>query len=167
MTLNIRTVKMDDLDAIVELESSAFHMSEEMTRKDMIGRIENYPDTFLVAQVDGKVVGHVFGPVSKERYIKDELYFKNQPNNAQYHYQTILSLDTNQEYRKQGIASALIEELCKIAQSQDRRAITLTCLPKLFHFYEKRGFINEGKTSDDIPDPDDVSSYNMVRALKI
>ena len=167
MTLNIRTVKMDDLDAIVELESSAFHMSEEMTRKDMIGRIENYPDTFLVAQVDGKVVGHVFGPVSKERYIKDELYFKNQPNNAQYHYQTILSLSTNQEYRKQGIASALIEELCKIAQSQDRRAITLTCLPKLFHFYEKRGFINEGKTSDDIPDPDDVSSYNMVRALKI
>lgn len=167
MTLNIRTVKMDDLDAIVELESSAFHMSEEMTRKDMIGRIENYPDTFLVAQVDGKVVGHVFCPVSKERYIKDELYFKNQPNNAQYHYQTILSLATNQEYRKQGIASALIEELCKIAQSQDRRAITLTCLPKLFHFYEKRGFINEGKTSDDIPDPDDVSSYNMVRALKI
>ena len=167
MTLNIRTVKMDDLDAIVELESSAFHMSEEMTRKDMIGRIENYPDTFLVAQVDGKVVGHVFGPVSKERYIKDELYFKNQPNNAQYHYQTILSLATNQEYRKQGIASALIEELCKIAQSQDRRAITLTCLPKLVHFYEKRGFINEGKTSDDIPDPDDVSSYNMVRALKI
>ena len=136
MTLNIRTVKMDDLDAIVELESSAFHMSEEMTRKDMIGRIENYPDTFLVAQVDGKVVGHVFGPVSKERYIKDELYFKNQPNNAKYNYQTILSLATNQEYRKQGIASALIEELCKIAQSQDRRAITLTCLPKLFHFYE-------------------------------
>lgn len=167
MTLNIRTVKMDDLDAIVELESSAFHMSEEMTHKDMIGRIENYPDTFLVAEVDGKVVGHVFGPVSKERYIRDELYFKNQPNNAQYPYQTILSLATNQDYHKQGIASALIEELCKIAQAQDRRAITLTCLPKLFHFYEKRGFINEGKTSDDIPDPDDVSSYNMVRALKI
>lgn len=167
MTLKIRTVKMDDLDAIVELESSAFHMSEEMTRKDMIGRIENYPNTFLVAEVDGKVVGHVFGPVSKERYIRDELYFKNQPNNAQYPYQTILSLATNQDYRKQGIASALIEELCKIAQAQDRRAITLTCLPKLFHFYEKRGFINEGKTSDDIPDPDDASSYNMVRALKI
>ncbi|WP_270516485.1 GNAT family N-acetyltransferase [Lactobacillus johnsonii] len=167
MTLKIRTVKMNDLDAIVELESSAFHMSEEVTRKDMIGRIENYPNTFLVAEVDGKVVGHVFGPVSKERYIRDELYFKNQPNNAQYHYQTILSLATNQDYRKQGIASALIEELCEIAQAQDRRAITLTCLPKLFHFYEKRGFINEGKTSDDIPDPDDVSSYNMVRALKI
>ena len=167
MTLKIRTVKMNDLDAIVELESSAFHMSEEMTHRDMIGRIENYPDTFLVAEVDGKVVGHVFGPVSKERYIRDELYFKNQPNNAQYPYQTILSLATNQDYRKQGIASALIEELCKIAQAQDRRAITLTCLPKLFHFYEKRGFINEGKTSNDIPDPDDVSSYNMVRALKI
>ena len=166
MTLNIRTVKMNDLNAIVELESSAFNMSKEMTRKDMIGRIKNYPDTFLVAEVDEKVVGHVFGPVSKDRYIKDKLYFKNQPNNAQYPYQTILSLATRKEYRKQGIASALIEELCKIAQAQDRRAVTLTCLPKLFHFYETRGFVNEGKTSDDIPDPEDVSSYNMVRELK-
>lgn len=166
MTLNIRTVKMNDLDEIVELESSAFHMSEEMTHRDMIGRIENYPDTFLVAEVDGKIVGHVFGPASKERYIKDELYFKNQPNNVQYSYQTILSLATSADYRKQGIASALIEELCKIAQAQDRCAVTLTCLPKLFNFYEKRGFVNEGKTSEDIPDPEDVSSYNMVRELR-
>lgn len=77
-----------------------------------------------------------------------------------------MSLATRKEYRKQGIASALIEELCKIAQDQDRGAVTLTCLPKLFHFYETRGFVNEGKTSDDIPDPEDVSSYNMVRELR-
>lgn len=37
MTLIIRTVKMADLDRIVDIESTAFQMSEEMTRKDMIG----------------------------------------------------------------------------------------------------------------------------------
>ncbi|KXN75823.1 hypothetical protein AYJ53_03545 [Lactobacillus johnsonii] len=37
--------------------------------------------------------------------------------------------------------------------------------PKLFSFYEKRGFKNEGKTSDDIPDPDGISSYNMVKDI--
>ena len=107
MTLIIRTVKMADLDRIVDIESTAFQMSEEMTRKDMIGRIENYPDTFLVAEVDGEVVGHVFGPASTDRYIKDGLYFKNHPNNPQAKYQTILSLAVDEKYRKQGIATKL------------------------------------------------------------
>lgn len=165
MTLIIRTATMKDLDQIVKIEADAFDMTEEMTRKDMIGRIENYPDTILVAELDGKVVGHVFGPAFNERYIKDEIYFKNHPNKKDDQYQTILSLAVAPEYRKQGIASKLIEQMAEVAKEQHRRAITLTCLPKLFSFYEKRGFKNEGKTSADIPDPDDVSSYNMVREL--
>lgn len=165
MTLTIRTVKMADLDRIVDIESKAFQMSKEMTKKDMIGRIENYPDTFLVAEVDGEVVGHVFGPASSERYIKDELYFKNHPNNPEDKYQTILSLAVDEKYRKQGIATDLLKKMDEVAKSENRQAISLTCLPKLFSFYEKRGYENEGKTADDIPDPDGVSSYNMVKNI--
>lgn len=165
MTLTIRTVKMADLDRIVDIESKAFQMSKEMTKKDMIGRIENYPDTFLVAEVDGEVVGHVFGPASSKRYIKDELYFKNHPNNPQDKYQTILSLAVDEKYRKQGIATDLLKKMDDVAKSENRQAISLTCLPKLFSFYEKRGYENKGKTADDIPDPDGVSSYNMVKDI--
>lgn len=165
MTLTIRTVKMADLDRIVDIESKAFQMSKEMTKKDMIGRIENYPDTFLVAEVDGEVVGHVFGPASKDRYIKDELYFKNHPNHPQDKYQTILSLAVDEKYRKQGIATELLKKMDEVAKSENRQAISLTCLPKLFSFYEKRGYENEGKTADDIPDPDGISSYNMVKDI--
>lgn len=165
MTLTIRTVKMADLDRIVDIESKAFQMSKEMTKKDMIGRIENYPDTFLVAEVDGEVVGHVFGPASKDRYIKDELYFKNHPNHPQDKYQTILSLAVDEKYRKQGIATDLLKKMDDVAKSENRQAISLTCLPKLFSFYEKRGYENEGKTADDIPDPDGISSYNMVKDI--
>lgn len=42
----IRTVTMDDLNEVVELESDAFKMTKKQTEQDMIGRIENYPDTF-------------------------------------------------------------------------------------------------------------------------
>lgn len=42
----IRSVTMDDLDEVVELESAAFKMTKEQTEKDMVGRIKNYPDTF-------------------------------------------------------------------------------------------------------------------------
>ncbi|MBC7031886.1 GNAT family N-acetyltransferase, partial [Salmonella enterica subsp. enterica serovar Enteritidis] len=97
------------------------------------------------------VVGHVFGPASTDRYIKDGLYFKNHPNNPQAKYQTILSLAVDEKYRKQGIATKLLDKMAEVAKSQNHQAISLTCLPKLFSFYEKRGYENEGKTAEDIP----------------
>lgn len=165
MNLIIRPVNMLDLNAVVKIESQAFSMNEDMTRKDMIGRIKNYPDTFLVAEVDYQLVGHIFGPAFNQPYIRDEIYFENHPNRKADQYQTVLSLAVSPEFRKQGIATELLDELSKVAKSQNRLAITLICLPKLISFYEKRGFVNKGKTSDDIPDPDDESSYNMVKEL--
>lgn len=160
----IRTVTINDLEPIINLESSAFKMTKEQTKKDMIGRIKNYPDTFLVAEDDGKVIGHVFGPSSSQRYIVDELYFNNRPNRVEDQYQTILSLAVSPEYRKHGIATALLEQLSSLAKKQGRKAVTLACLPELFSFYEKRGFKNEGN-ADDIPDPDGISSYNIVKNI--
>ncbi|GAA0198202.1 MAG: Hypothetical protein LKU_01180 [Lactobacillus kefiranofaciens] len=52
--VKIRKATMKDLNDIVKIESDAFHMSKEMTEKDMIGRIKNYPDTFLVLKKKGK-----------------------------------------------------------------------------------------------------------------
>lgn len=161
----IRRVTMDDLGEVVNLESAAFKMTKEQTKNDMKGRIENYPDTFLVAQEDGKVIGHIFGPAFNKRYIEDELYFENHPNQKDDCYQMVLSLAVLPEYRKQGVATKLIEAMTQEARKQNRQAISLTCLPKLIKFYEKRGFHNEGKTSDDIPDPTGVTSVNMIRAL--
>lgn len=161
----IRRVTMDDLGEVVNLESAAFKMTKEQTKNDMMGRIENYPDTFLVAQEDGKVIGHIFGPAFNKRYIEDELYFENHPNQKDDCYQMVLSLAVLPEYRKQGVATKLIEVMTQEARKQNRQAISLTCLPKLIKFYEKRGFHNEGKTSDDIPDPAGVTSVNMIRAL--
>lgn len=161
----IRRVTMDDLEEVVNLESAEFKMTKEQTKNDMMGRIENYPDTFLVAQEDGKVIGHIFGPAFNKRYIEDELYFENHPNQKDDRYQMVLSLAVLPEYRKQGVATKLIEAMTQEARKQNRQAISLTCLPKLIKFYEKRGFHNEGKTSDDIPDPTGVTSVNMIRAL--
>lgn len=163
--MKIRPVTMNDLTAVVAIEADAFRMPQEQTKEDMIGRIKNYPDTFLVAEEEGKVVGHVFGPAFDQRYIVDELYFKNHPNHEGDQYQMILSLAVSPNYRKRGIATVLLQAMDKVAKDEGRKWVSLTCLPKLFSFYEKRGFKNEGQTSDDIPDPKNVSSYNMVKEL--
>lgn len=163
MKIIYRQVKPTDLETIVQLESQAFEMSEEMTRRDMIGRIENYPDTFLVAEDEetGKVVDHIFGPAFAERYIKDEIYFKNHPNHKEDKYQMILSLAVVPEYRHHGIASHLLAELADVAKSQGRDALSLTCKDKLISFYENNGYQNEGKAQD-LPGD---TLYNMVKEI--
>lgn len=165
MSLKIRSVTMTDLTSVVKIEAAAFHMSIKQTRKDMIGRIQNYPDTFLVAEKDGEVIGHVFGPSFNERYIRDALYFKNRSNRKSDQYQMILSLAVAPAYRRQGVATKLMASLEEVAKKEGRQAISLICLPKLLHFYEKRGFRNEGQTGADIPDPSGISSYNMVKEI--
>lgn len=161
----IRTAERSDLDDIVQIEAQAFKMNLEQTKKEMLGRIENYPDTFLVAQVGNRIVGHVFGPAFNKRYIEDRLYFENHPNYEQDHYQMILSLAVAPEYRRQKIATKLMQRIEEIAKKQKRQAISLTCLLALIPFYEQLGFKNEGKTSDDIPDPENLSSFNMIKEI--
>lgn len=95
MNYEIRPVEKSDLESVVAIEADAFNMPIEMTRRDMLGRIESYPDTFLVAVVDGQVVGHVFGPAADKRYIKDQLYYDNHENRPADHYQTVLSLSVD------------------------------------------------------------------------
>lgn len=166
MKIIYRNVKENDLNTIVALESEAFHMDKKMTKRDMVGRIKNYPDTFLVAedQKTGQVVGYTFGPAFAERYIKDEIYFKNHPNRKNDQYQMILSLVVAKEYRCHKIASHLLQEMNKVAKNEGRIAISLTCLTPLIPFYELNGYENEGKAND-IPTPDDEITYNMVRKL--
>lgn len=167
MKIIYRNVRSQDLNTIVELESAAFKMSKEMTERDMIGRIKNYPDTFLVAedQDNHKLVGYTFGPAFSERYIKDEIYFKNHPNRATDQYQMILSIVVNPAYRHHKIGSCLLKKMEQVARKQGRKAISLTCKTELIPFYQLNGFKNEGEVSDDIPVPEGKTDYNMVKEL--
>lgn len=163
MKIKYRQVKPEDLEAIVNLEAEAFDMNKERTRLDMIGRIQNYPDTFLVAEDEenNQVVGHIFGPAFAKRYIEDEIYFKNHPNHQEDKYQMILSLAVVQEYRHHGIATQLLAELAEVAKNQGRDALSLTCKDELISFYENNGYQNEGKTQD-LPGE---TMYNMVKEI--
>lgn len=163
MKIKYRQVKPEDLEAVVNLEAEAFDMNKERTRSDMIGRIQNYPDTFLVAedQENNQVVGHIFGPAFAKRYIEDEIYFKNHPNRQEDKYQMILSLAVVLKYRRNGIAGHLLAELANVAKSQGRDALSLTCKDELISFYEKNGYQNEGKTQN-LPGE---TMYNMVKEI--
>ncbi|WP_048148844.1 ribosomal protein S18-alanine N-acetyltransferase [Palaeococcus ferrophilus] len=87
----IRSAKLFDLPDIMRIEHSSFR--EKYPRGIFIVFLENNPQTFLVAEYAGKVVGYVMG------YLRPDL---------EGH---IMSIAVDPEYRGNGIGKALMVEV--------------------------------------------------------
>ena len=128
----------------------------------MAARIANYPDTFIVARAGGSIVGYVVGPATDQSTITDDLFSTSQPNRPDDPYIAVLSLAVSPRYRHQNVGSQLLEQLTQVARTQNRQAITLTCLQRLIPFYEHQGFQNEGRAAS--THAGEVW-YNMVKKM--
>lgn len=163
MNLSFAPAKMTELDAIMKIEQAGFNPEEAATREAMKERIEIISDTFIVAHDDsGKVVGYIVGPASPKRYISDDLFDRVAPNRSTDAYLTILSLAVSPDSQGQGIGGALLDLFGKVAQQQNRGAVTLTCLKKLVPFYEQHAYVNEGVANSKHAGE---TWYNMVKMV--
>lgn len=61
-------------------------------------------------------------------------------------WQMIFGVATLPEYQKMGCASKLMECVIADVKEQERKGIVLTCKESLIPFYERFGFVNEGKS---------------------
>ncbi|MCH5462449.1 GNAT family N-acetyltransferase [Lactobacillus sp. LC28-10] len=160
--ITFQPAQADQLDAIMIIENQGFTPDEVATRMSMAERIKRISDTFIVATDNHQVLGYIVGPASNQRYIDDALYDHLEANQPTDRYQTVLSLAVSTTARKQGLGSKLLSELAKVARTQNRDAITLTCLEKLVPFYERNGYVNEGVSASTHAGE---TWYNMVKAL--
>lgn len=160
--LTFQPAQPDQLDAIMTIENQGFTPDEAATRTSMAERIKRISDTFIVATDHHQVLGYIVGPASNDRYLTDSLYDHLEANNQTDRYQTVLSLAVSPLARDQGLGSKLLSELAKVARSQNREAITLTCLQKLVPFYERNGYVNEGVSTSTHAGE---TWYNMVKVL--
>lgn len=144
MDINIRRVSIEDLDAVAEVEEKCFPKAEAATKTSLEQRIKIFPESFFIAEIDGKIIGFINGCITNEIAIYDELYSDTTlhlPNGA---YQTVFGLDVVPEYRKQGIAEKLMKHMVEASKLDGRKGVILTCKEKLIHYYSKLGFENRG-----------------------
>ncbi|VDG31346.1 putative acetyltransferase [Lactobacillus casei subsp. casei ATCC 393] [Lactiplantibacillus mudanjiangensis] len=150
MTFTFASAQPLDIKEIMAIEQAGFTPDEAASETSMAQRIATISDTFIVAKDDtGHVAGYIVGPASDQRYITDDLFEAVQPNAAQAKYQTVLSLAVAPSTQGSGLGSQLLAEFARVAQTQNRVGITLTCLKRLVPFYEKNGYTNEGQADSD------------------
>ena len=125
MSVKIVPMTADHLEELEKLERICF--SRPWSRKMLAEELENQCAAFLVAEdsVSGRVLGYAgLMVVADEGYITNVAVFP--------------------EYRRQGVAAALLERAIDDARTQGRKGLVLTCKDKLVHYYAKFGFVSEG-----------------------
>ena len=144
MTYTIRPVRPSDLAAVTEVEAICFPAAEAATKEEFRERLESYADHFLLMFDGEKLAAFIDGFVTDEPDLTDQMYENAAMHSESGKWQMIFGVNTLPEYRRRGLAGALINEMIAEARRQGRDGLVLTCKDRLVHYYAKFGFVNEG-----------------------
>ncbi len=146
MQVHIRKAVPQDLAALKIIEDACFPEAEAATLESLGERLRLFPESFLVAESDGELVGFVNGAVIDEPIIRDAHYHEAALHNPDGAYQSIFGLDVSPAHRRQGIAEKLLTALIDAARQAGRKGLTLCCKEGKIPYYEKFGLVNSGRS---------------------
>lgn len=145
--MTIRTATPADLKAITALEAACFPAAEAATEADFAARLAVYPDHFWLLEEDGNLISFIDGLVTDELVLRDEMYENAALHDEKGAWQMIFGVNTLPACRKRGCAGQVMERVIADARAQGRRGCVLTCKAALVHYYEKFGYISEGRSA--------------------
>lgn len=142
--MEIRTATFKDLDAVSAVEAACFPAAEAATPAEFEERLRYYGGHFWLMSDGEKLIGFVDGMVTDKADLSDDLYAQASLHDENGAWQMIFGVNTLPEYRRQGVAAALLVRAIADAKAQGRKGLVLTCKDKLVHYYAKFGFVSEG-----------------------
>ena len=141
-----RTVREGEAETATAIEAACFPPNEACILPIMKERVRLAPELFVVAQetATGKVVGFINAIATDEEHLRDEFFTDTSLHNPKGKYVMILSVAVLSEYRGQGLAKEMMQELLKKQKGMGRTAAVLTCLESKIKLYEKMGYTDLG-----------------------
>jgi len=128
--INVRTYRDEDYDAVkINLQEGGLFNDSVDTRETLRAKIQQTPDSILVATFNDQVVGNI--------YLIQDMWNS-----------FIFRLAVRKDYRKRGIGSRLIEESERLLKEKGVRDVALFVRSddrELIDYYEKRGYISMEK----------------------
>ena len=148
MRYKLVPMSYDNVDQIAEIEKACF--SKPWSRQMLVEELENLSASFIAAEAEnGVILGYAGLTV-----VLDEGYINN--------------IAVLEEYRKQGVASALLEIFIKFSQANDLAFLTLEVRASntpAINLYAKYGFEEVGRRRNYYEDPKE-DAVLMTRYLK-
>jgi acetyltransferase, GNAT family len=144
----IRQARLTDLDRIFEIELENFSIEEAIPRPVFEAHLKEIKTSFLVAEKEGEILGYIEGPVVPHRYLQDQSFTEDIKDYSHQKggYISVTCLSIAKKDQALGVGRKLLTALKDLALEHEREGINLTCHDYLIGYYEKHGFVNEGKS---------------------
>ena len=143
---DFRNILPEEADQAAEIERICFPPNEACSEKMMKDRVQTAPELFLAAvdKETGKIAGFLNGLATDETVLRDEFFKDAGLHDPEGKNIMLLGLDVLPEYRRQGLATAIMSRYLERERQKGRKTIILTCLEGKVKMYEKMGFQNQG-----------------------
>lgn len=145
-TIVLRYILPEEAEQAADIEQICFPPNEACPYDAMVQRARAIPEQFLVAadQSNGLIAGFLNGIVTDEQAFRDEFFTDISLNDPDGKNVMLVGLDVRPQYRRQGIAGAIMKRYAAIETARGRRRLVLTCLEHLVPMYEHMGFRDLG-----------------------
>jgi len=143
--IKIREVKNKDLDECYYVEKTCY-TTEGATKEKIKKRIQVYPEGFLVADLDGEIIGLINSASTNKRDISDEELKDMIGHEHNGKNIVIFSLAVLPKFQGRSVSKLLMLEFIKVSKKLGKERILLICKKELIEYYKKYDFVYIGKS---------------------
>lgn len=135
-----RKATVGDVDRCFAIETSAYEGDEAATQAKIAKRIETYPEGFLIAEVDGRIVGFINSGCAQKVEMSDEAFKELVGHDPAAPNVVIMSVVVDPSEQGEGHSRALMNEFVAQMRRMGKQTIHLMCKDHHVPLYEKLGY---------------------------
>ncbi|CAK15068.1 GNAT family N-acetyltransferase [Pseudomonas entomophila] len=139
-SLNFRQATPHDVDRCFQIETTAYEGDEAATREKIATRIAQYPQGFLILELDGQVIGFINSGCAHEVVMSDEAFKELVGHDPQALNVVIMSVVLDPAHQGQGHAGRLMARFVEQMREHGKATIHLMCKDRHVGLYEKLGY---------------------------
>lgn len=129
-----------DIDRCFEIEISAYEGDEAATREKIATRIAQYPEGFLIMELDGEIIGFINSGCAFEVVMSDEAFKELVGHDAAAPNVVIMSVVIDPAQQGKSYATLLMRTFVERMAGQGKRTIHLMCKDRHVPLYERFGY---------------------------
>lgn len=145
--VRVRRVEARDVERCAAIEAAAFPPEEAASPERVALRAREFPAGFLVAELDGAIVGMINAGASDAPDLADEdlkALIGHEEGGANL---VIFSVAVHPEFQGRGLSTPLMRAFCERADADGRASTLLLCKSPLVPYYARFGFVDRGPSA--------------------
>jgi len=136
-----REVSMADLERCYSIESEAYEGDEAATREKIALRIQQYPEGFLGAELNGELIGFINSGCAWNVVMSDEEFKELIGHDGAAPNVVIMSVVLDPACQGKGYAGLMMREFVNMMKEKGKKSIHLMCKTHHIELYKKFGYL--------------------------